>query len=111
MRPAEEIEAFAKLIDEGQSVEHVAACFGVPPLLVARRMKLARISALFFMVLLLAVQSQMYWAIGGSSDLDKPPRWNYFLQRYSCVTVVSRQMNLPMVRQTDFSVPERSAPL
>lgn len=44
MHPAEEFEAFAKLIEEGHSVEHVAACFGVSPLVVTRRMKLARVS-------------------------------------------------------------------
>ncbi|NCE89404.1 hypothetical protein [Pseudomonas sp. L13] len=44
MHPAEEFEAFAKLIEEGHSVEQVAACFGVSPLVVTRRMKLARVS-------------------------------------------------------------------
>lgn len=81
MHSAEEIEAFAKLIEEGHSIKHVTACFGVPPLVVTQRMKLARVSALFSLVPLLAGQSQMHWAIGGSSDLDEPPRWNYFLQR------------------------------
>ncbi|WP_124432246.1 hypothetical protein [Pseudomonas orientalis] len=46
---AEEIEAFAKLIEEGHSIKHVTACFGVPPLVVTQRMKLTRVSALFFM--------------------------------------------------------------
>ena len=81
MHPAEEFEMFAKLIEEGHSVELVAVCFGVPPLGVTQLMKLARVSALFSLVPLLAGQSRMHWAIGGSSDLDEPPRWNYFLQR------------------------------
>ncbi|MGF6095698.1 ParB/RepB/Spo0J family partition protein [Pseudomonas sp. 18175] len=44
MHPAEEFDAFAKLIEEGRSVEDVAACFGVTPLVVKRRMKLARVA-------------------------------------------------------------------
>ncbi|AKA85945.1 hypothetical protein [Pseudomonas synxantha] len=50
MHSAEEIEAFAKLIEEGHSIKHVTACFGVPPLVVTWRMKLTRVSALSFML-------------------------------------------------------------
>ncbi|MEO3714126.1 ParB/RepB/Spo0J family partition protein [Roseateles flavus] len=44
MHPADEFIAFAKLIDQGKSVEDVAALFGVMPLVVKRRMKLAAVS-------------------------------------------------------------------
>jgi ParB family chromosome partitioning protein len=44
MHPADECSAFAKLIGAGKSVEDVAAAFGVTPLVVKRRMKLAAVS-------------------------------------------------------------------
>jgi len=44
MHPADEYVAFAKLIGEGKSVGDVAAAFGVTPLVVKRRMKLAAVS-------------------------------------------------------------------
>ncbi|MBE0548569.1 MAG: ParB N-terminal domain-containing protein [Rubrivivax sp.] len=44
MHPADEYVAFAKLIGAGKSVEDVAAAFGVTPLVVKRRMKLAAVS-------------------------------------------------------------------
>ena len=44
MHPADEFAAFAKLIEQGKSVEDVAAAFGVSPLVVKRRMKLASVS-------------------------------------------------------------------
>jgi ParB family transcriptional regulator, chromosome partitioning protein len=44
MHPADEFTAFAKLIGQGKSVEDVAAAFGVTPLVVKRRMKLASVS-------------------------------------------------------------------
>ena len=44
MHPADEFAAFAKLIAQGKSVEDVAAAFGVTPLVVKRRMKLATVS-------------------------------------------------------------------
>ncbi len=44
MHPADEFAAFAKLIGHGKSVEDVAAAFGVTPLVVKRRMKLATVS-------------------------------------------------------------------
>jgi len=44
MHPADEFAAFAKLIRHGKSVEDVAAAFGVTPLVVKRRMKLATVS-------------------------------------------------------------------
>ena len=44
MHPADEFIAFAKLIGQGKSVEDVAAAFGVTPLVVKRRMKLATVS-------------------------------------------------------------------
>lgn len=43
MHPADQFEAFRKLIDAGQSVEDVAARFGVTPLIVQRRLKLANV--------------------------------------------------------------------
>ena len=44
MHPADEFEAFAKLLAQGRSVEDVAAAFGVTPLVVKRRMRLAAVS-------------------------------------------------------------------
>lgn len=44
MHPADEFVAFAKLIGLGKSTEDVAAAFGVTPLVVKRRMKLAAVS-------------------------------------------------------------------
>lgn len=44
MHPADEFEAFRQLIDAGQAVEDVAARFGVTPLVVQRRLKLANVS-------------------------------------------------------------------
>jgi len=44
MHPADEFVAFAKLIEQGRSVEDVAAAFGVEPVTVKRRMKLAAVS-------------------------------------------------------------------
>ncbi|MGE0315874.1 MAG: ParB/RepB/Spo0J family partition protein [Lautropia sp.] len=44
MHPADEFDAFAKLIAEGRSVEHIAAIFGLAPVVVQRRLRLARIS-------------------------------------------------------------------
>lgn len=47
MHPADQFEAFRKLIEAGQSVENVAARFGVSPLIVQRRLKLANVSPEF----------------------------------------------------------------
>ena len=44
MHPADEFAAFARLLSQGRSVEDVAAAFGVTPLIVKRRMKLAGVS-------------------------------------------------------------------
>jgi ParB family transcriptional regulator, chromosome partitioning protein len=44
MHPADEFEAFARLIARGRSVEDVAAVFGVTPLVVQRRLRLAAIA-------------------------------------------------------------------
>jgi ParB family chromosome partitioning protein len=44
MHPADEFEAFSKLIAEGKGVEDVASRFGVSPLIVQRRLKLAALS-------------------------------------------------------------------
>lgn len=47
MHPADEFEAFRQLIDAGQSIEDVAARFGVTPLVVQRRLKLASVAHAF----------------------------------------------------------------
>ena len=44
MHPADEFAAFAKLSGQGKSVEDVAAAFGVTPMVVKRRLKLATVS-------------------------------------------------------------------
>ncbi|MDO9092312.1 MAG: ParB/RepB/Spo0J family partition protein [Rubrivivax sp.] len=44
MHPADEFAAFARLLAQGKSAEDVAAAFGVTPLIVKRRMKLATVS-------------------------------------------------------------------
>jgi ParB family chromosome partitioning protein len=43
LHPADQFEAFRALVDAGQTVEHVAAQFGVTPLVVQRRLKLANV--------------------------------------------------------------------
>ncbi len=44
MHPADEFEAFKALVDEGKGIEDVAVAFGVSPLTVHRRLKLAAVS-------------------------------------------------------------------
>jgi ParB family transcriptional regulator, chromosome partitioning protein len=44
LHPADQFEAFAALIAEGRPIEDIAADFGVTPLVVQRRLKLANIS-------------------------------------------------------------------
>jgi ParB family chromosome partitioning protein len=44
MHPADQFEAFKRLVDEGRSVDDVAARFGVTVLLVTQRLKLAGVS-------------------------------------------------------------------
>ncbi len=44
MHPVDEFAAFARLVADGRSVEDVAAAFGVTPLVVKRRLKLAGVS-------------------------------------------------------------------
>lgn len=44
LHPADEFEAFKNLLDSGKSVEEVAAAFGVSPIVVTRRLRLANVS-------------------------------------------------------------------
>ncbi len=44
MHPADQLAAFAALVKEGRPVEDIAADFGVSPLVVQRRLKLANVS-------------------------------------------------------------------
>lgn len=44
MHPADQFEAFLALVNEGKPIEDIAADFGVTPLVVQRRLKLARVS-------------------------------------------------------------------
>lgn len=44
MHPADQFEAFAALVKEGRGLEDIAADFGVSPLVVQRRLKLANVS-------------------------------------------------------------------
>ncbi|AKK24686.1 hypothetical protein MB84_29900 (plasmid) [Pandoraea oxalativorans] len=44
MHPADQFVAFAALVKEGRPVEDIAAVFGVSPLVVPRRLKLANVS-------------------------------------------------------------------
>src|SRR3546814_10522264 len=44
MHPADEFEAFAALIEQGKTIEDVAARFGVSPHVVKRRMRLASVA-------------------------------------------------------------------
>lgn len=44
MHPADQFEAFAALVKEGRPVEDIAADFGVTPLVVQRRLRLANVS-------------------------------------------------------------------
>ncbi|WP_186037688.1 ParB/RepB/Spo0J family partition protein [Burkholderia gladioli] len=45
MHPADQFAAFAALVKEGRPIEDIAADFGVSPLVVQRRLKLANVSA------------------------------------------------------------------
>ncbi|MCK4141970.1 ParB/RepB/Spo0J family partition protein [Ralstonia pseudosolanacearum] len=45
MHPADQFEAFAALVKEGRPIEDIAADFGVSPLVVQRRLKLANVSS------------------------------------------------------------------
>ena len=45
MHPADQFEAFAALVKEGRPIEDIAADFGVSPLTVQRRLKLANVSS------------------------------------------------------------------
>ncbi|GFE82484.1 DNA-binding protein [Steroidobacter agaridevorans] len=47
MHPADQFEAFKELIDAGRSVEEVAARFGVTPLVIQRRLRLANLHPIF----------------------------------------------------------------
>jgi len=47
MHPADQFDAFRQLIDAGQTIEEVAARFGVTPLVVQRRLKLANVCPVF----------------------------------------------------------------
>jgi ParB family transcriptional regulator, chromosome partitioning protein len=47
MHPADEFAAFKALIDEGKSIEYVAARFGTTPQVVQRRLKLANVAPEF----------------------------------------------------------------
>lgn len=44
MHPADQFEAFAALVKEGRPIEDIAADFGVSPLVVQRRLRLANVS-------------------------------------------------------------------
>ena len=44
MHSDEQFVTFQQLVENGKSVEHVAARFGVTPAVVERRMKLVRVS-------------------------------------------------------------------
>src|SRR3546814_14277144 len=44
MHPADQFAAFAALVKEGRPIEDIAADFGVSPLVVQRRLKLANVS-------------------------------------------------------------------
>lgn len=44
MHPADEFEAFAALVEQGSSIEDVAARFGVSPAVVRRRLRLAQVA-------------------------------------------------------------------
>lgn len=47
MHPAEEFSAFKEMVDAGDSIETVAAAFGIEPIVVQRRLKLANVAKQF----------------------------------------------------------------
>ncbi len=47
LHPADEFEAFKRMIDGGDSIEDTAAAFGVTPLVVRRRLRLASVAPTF----------------------------------------------------------------
>ena len=48
MSVADTVTAFAEMIAAGAGVEDVAVCFGITPLTVQRRLKLAKVSPVLF---------------------------------------------------------------
>jgi len=48
MHPADEFVAFKELVDQGKSIEDISARFGVTPLVVQRRLRLANVSPKIF---------------------------------------------------------------
>jgi ParB family chromosome partitioning protein len=78
MHPGDEFVAFRDMIDAGLSVEDVAARFGVTPLVVQRRLKLANVSPKLFDLFLedkLSLEQMMALAI---SDDHKAQEKAYF---------------------------------
>ena len=47
MHPADQLEAFKKLVDDGKTIGQIAAAFGVSALTVERRLKLANLAPMF----------------------------------------------------------------
>lgn len=47
LHPADEYDGFKRMIDAGESVEDIAAAFGVSPVVVQRRLRLANVDASF----------------------------------------------------------------
>lgn len=72
MHPADQFIAFKGLVDSGQSIEDVAAHFGITPLVVQRRLKLANVGPEFLALYRKeAVNLDQLMALALSDDHDK----------------------------------------
>src|SRR5579872_361220 len=78
MHPADQFVAFKQLVDSGESVEDVAAHFGVAPLVVQRRLKLANVHPQF-LALYRAKEATLdqLMALALTDDIEKQQEvWN-----------------------------------
>src|SRR5207244_351853 len=72
MHPADQFEAFARLVRTGLSVEDVAARFGVTPLFVSQRLKLANVSPTLIELYREAVSAWTNWRPWRSAMIMRP---------------------------------------
>ena len=83
MHPADQFEAFARLHEEGQGIEEIAARFGVSPAVVKQRLKLAAVSPKLMALYRegeLSLDQLMAFAITDDHDRQEEvlaqPSWN-----------------------------------
>ena len=76
MSVADTVTAFAEMIAAGAGVEDVAVCFGITPLTVQRRLKLAKVSPVMAVGTMSAVlryqTSKTWWASNSWAPISQP---------------------------------------